>query len=276
MKILKKKSVCIFVVLLIILIVRHIIYLSSGYRLPDYPKTDISHLLTNEHISDADYELIFKNTGVSPAAAKDLVSNNDTETLLQLNELYFQKQTIHRNYICYPVTAEERNSGQVTPLVDLKKGDILITFNTATLDWRHGHIGMVLDNGLTMLEHMAIGDTSCITYVDNWGNYPSFAVLRYPDADVASEAAQYAEDNLVDVKYSIFAGINGKDKSKDDFVDESHCSHIVWQAYKSAGADIDSNGGFIVTPDDIARCDDLYVVQIFGMDCERFENRILK
>jgi uncharacterized protein YycO len=30
-----------------------------------------------------------------------------------------------------------------------------------------------------------------------------------------------------------------------------HCSEIVWRAYKSAGTDLDSDGGFMLLPDDI-------------------------
>ena len=39
-----------------------------------------------------------------------------------------------------------------------------------------------------------------------------------------------------------------------------YCSELVWQAYKALGTDLDSNGGFVVSPDDIARSPYLTVV----------------
>ena len=46
----------------------------------------------------------------------------------------------------------------------------------------------------------------------------------------------------------------------------THCSHLVWQAYKHFGYDIDSDGGPLVTCNDIARSDLLEVVQVYGFD----------
>ena len=181
-----------------------------------------------------------------------------------------------KNYIAYPVTAEERNTKQYTPFVPLKKGDILVTFNTQTLDWRHGHLGLVLnDSGTALLEHMAIGEVSCVTDAFYWGKYPAFIVLRYFDEKVSEKAANYAQENLVGAPYSIFSGIVKKDKTGEE-KPTSHCSHIVWQAYKSQGADIDKNGGLIVTPRDIAMSDDLQVVQIYGLNPKDYTSRILK
>ena len=81
--------------------------------------------------------------------------------------------------------------------------------------------------------------------------------------------------HLIDIEYSLFAGITDKDMSDNDKID-SHCAHIVWQAYKAAGKDIDKDGGIIVTPNDIATCKDLEVVQIYGIDPEDYSDRILR
>ncbi len=277
MKIFKNKLLIILMLIASVLTIRHIYFLNTAFYIPDYKAEDISHLLTKKELTDSDYSTIFINTGVSPAAARELILEKQSNILTQLNKLYFKKPEYDKNYICFPFTIEERNVNQHTPIVNLKKGDILVTFNTATLDWRHGHIGLVTDkNGVIMLEHMAIGDTSCLTHTSSWVDYPAFAVLRYPDFQVASAAADYAIANLIDIKYSVFAGIIKKDKSGDKAVDSSHCSHIVWQAYKSAGVDIDSNGGLVVTPKDIALCDKLKVVQIYGINPQKYADRVLK
>jgi uncharacterized protein YycO len=48
-------------------------------------------------------------------------------------------------------------------------------------------------------------------------------------------------------------------------IDTTHCSHLVWQAYKAAGMDIDGSG-WLVLPADIASDDDLDVVFAYGFD----------
>ena len=244
------------------------------FHKPDYKKEDISSLLTKESLCENDYIKIFKQTGVSPGAAKELIDNGNETLLNELHNLYFEPPKYYKNYIAYPFTLQERNKNQITPLVNLKKGDILITFNTLTVEWRHGHCGLVLDKeGTTLLEHAAIGQTSGVNSSAEWGKYPGFVVLRYPDSEVASKAADYATQNLMDIPYSITAGVLDKDKTGEENP-SSHCSHIVWQAYKSVGVDIDRDRSFIVSPKDVAMSEKLEVVQIFGMDTDDYIKRL--
>ena len=171
---------------------------------------------------------------------------------------------------------QEKLQEDIIPLVPLKKGDILITFNTHTLDWRHGHCGLVLsENGYEFLEHTSIGNKSCINYTYKWGTYPCFVVLRHKDSEYGKKAADYAMENLVDIEYDLFVGIKDKDMSDNTSV-SSQCAHIVWQAYKAVGKDIDENGGMIVTPHDIAMSEELKVVQIFGINPDEYHDRILR
>ena len=156
----KAKVLIVILVLVVVLLFRHICNVNNTFYTPDYEKRDISQIIISEHISDDDYMHIFEQTGISPAAAKELIAEEEYEVIKELHELYFKKPVIKKEYIAYPVTAEERNETQVTPLVNLKKGDVLISFNTHTLDWRHGHCGLVLDDkGRILLEHMSIGKT---------------------------------------------------------------------------------------------------------------------
>ena len=160
---------------------------------------------------------------------------------------------------------------------DWQRCDILITFNTHTLDWRHGHCGMVLDakRGI-MLEHMSVGNPSCLTYVDRWKMFPSFVVLRYPDEKAAQKACDYAVDHLVGIDYNILAGVIKKDKSDEEIPESSHCSHIIWQAYMTAGVDIDATGGIFVTPQNLAMSDKLEVLQIYGLNPDNYKGRLSK
>lgn len=279
MQVLKRKRLMVFILVLcfIVLYVWHYASTLEEFYMVPYEKVDISELIRNEKISADDFHEVFRQTGVSPAAAKELIKNKEFHLLDRLNDLYFEKPDIKKEYIVYPITSQERNSLQSTPLVNLKKGDILLTFNTQTLNWRHGHCGIVLDgeDGI-LLEHMSVGQTSCRTLEEDWRAYPGFIVLRYPDEKISARAAEYAEEHLVDIRYSIFAGIIKKDKSDEDVPTYSHCSHIVWQAYKAAGVDIDANGGSIVTPKNLAMSDKLEIVQIYGINPEKYEDRVSK
>jgi len=259
----------------VMLYVRHEYNISQEFYRVKYEKTDISSLIRSGELSEKDYETIFKNTGISPYAAKEIIAERNYDFLDRMNDLYFEKPVIEKEFIAYPVTVGERNAEQLTPIVNLKKGDILVSLNTHTVEWRHGHCGLVLDGEKgVMLEHMSIGNPSCLTYADNWGRYPGFVVLRYKDEIVSENAVEYAKNHLIGIDYNILAGVIKKDKSDEEVPSSSHCSHIVWQAYKAAGIDIDPTGGIFVTPENIAMSDELEVVQIYGMNPEKFKDRL--
>lgn len=267
-KLIKSKIFLIFISVLILLFIRHKVNEKNVYYFPDYAYEKVS-------ISDGE-EKIFKYTGLSPAATRDILESGKKENFNKLNSLYFEKPDIEKEYIFFPTTVQESRKNSV-PLAPLCDGDILVTFNTHTLDWRHGHLALVVDSeNNIILEHMSVGNNSVLSYAEKWGSYPGFAVLRHPDEKIAKKAAEYAKEKLLDIPYSIFAGIIEKDKSKNDVITSSHCSHIVWQAYKAVGADLDSNGGKIVTPRDLAKSGKLKLVQIFGLNPKYFNGGLMK
>lgn len=272
----KYRNIIIISGIIVLLLTGHFQNIIHSFYIQEGPEVDMTEIIYKESLSQEDLMTVFSQCGVSPFAARELIENGDEELLFTLQEMYFTKPEIERRYIAFPITAEEKNAEQKTPLVNLKKGDILISFNTHTLNWRHGHCAIVTDEKGTILEHLSVGNTSCFSKASKWGKYPAFAVLRHKDAALAGLAADYAAENLEDIDYNILAGVINKDKSDDDEVDSSHCSHLVWQAYKAAGADIDSDKGPVVTPADIAMSKELEIVQIFGMDTENYITRIKK
>ena len=276
LRITKKRVALFFLIFALAIFVWHIIVANTAIYTPNYQREDISDLIKKNNLSDDDYMKIYEQTGVSPYAVKKMIASGDYLTLQQLNETYFDVQEIEKIFIAYPITLEERNKEQKTPIADLEKGDILVTFNTHTMGWRHGHCAIVLDeNANTLLEHMSIGNVSCKTLPLSWEMYPSFVVLRHKDKEIAQNAAEYAEKNLVEIPYNILAGVIKKDKTGEENP-SSHCSHIVWQAYKSQGVDLDNNKGIFVTPKDIALSEELEVVQIYGMNPKKYVDRIKK
>ncbi len=266
----KKKIFFLAVVLLVI----GVLWQNSQFEfyMPKIQNTDIS-----DAIKDENYDMIFTLTGVSPLSAKKLIDNGNEDVLLKLNGLYLKKPDYKKEYIFYPLTSEERNLTQITPFADIQNGDILVTFNTKTLLWRHGHLGIVLDSERgVILEHSSLGHKSGTATLSRFGTYPAFLVLRYTDEECAKNAAEYAKKKLIGINYSIFAGLIKKDKTTEVPVSSSHCSHIIWQAYKAQGVDFDQNGGRVVTPADVANSELLKVVQIYGINPEKYSGKILR
>jgi len=274
-KTLNRIYICILIVF--VLFISNIYCRSNRYTLPDYAQTDISSTISSDKLSEKDYTELFRQTGLSPAAIDSLRQNGDYDTIFQLQKMLFEHPDIKQNYILYPFTAEERTPNRAVPFAMLHNGDIIVTFNTVSCDWRHGHIAIVVDaKNMIILEHRSAGAKSCLSSAKLFGTYPSFIILRHTDMEIAEKAAQYAKEHLAGIDYNIFAGILKKDKSDEDEPFSSHCSHIVWQAYKAVGIDIDRDKGFIVTPKNIADSEKLRVVQVFGMDTSEFENRLAK
>jgi len=267
-KLLKSRILYIIIIILIVLMVRHKINLENSYFIP-YNK---SKTVTKNDTADE----IFSKTGISYSAAKEMIDSGDFDTVKKINSLYLSNIDVIRNYVFFPFTVEEKMSKSV-PMAPVKKGDILVTFSTHTVDWRHGHMALVTnsDEGI-VLEHLSVGHRSTFSSIKNWSKYRNFAILRYPDEEKAKEAADYAQKNLINIPYSMFAGIIKKDKSNEENINLSHCSHIVWQAYKAVGVELDSNKGPLVIPKDIAMSEKLKVVQIFGLDPKYYKDRILE
>jgi len=276
MRFVKTKTFRVILIIVLVFFVRHIMCISDAFYVPEYDYQSIDKVLNKEILTDDDYNLIFSQTGISPRACRELIGANKKYIIKILNSLYFEKPDIKRQYIFFPVTCEEKNTSQKTPVALLKDGDILITFNTHTLDWRHGHAAIVTDAASgEILEHKSIGNVSTLSYIDFWRKYPAFMILRHADENIAKKAADYAKETLCGIEYNLLAGFIKKDKSDEVRPTGSHCSHIVWQAYKAAGDDIDYNGGAVVTPSDIAKSDKLGLIQIYGIDPEKYTLKVL-
>lgn len=273
------KKVIIILILVVILLVRHFYNNSDNVLLwtPNIEYQDIDSIIEKEVLTEEDYITIFNQTGISPNSVNEILKNNDISIIKELNTLYFDRQEIEQKYLCFPFTTMEYNVNESTPIVPLKDGDILINFSTSTLDWRHGHSALVIDaeNDKT-IEHTLVGAQSHMGTISSWGKQPKFVVLRYEDEEIINKVVEFAKENLIGVDYDIFVGIDGKkDKSDEKRKYASNCSHIVWQAFKSQGIDIDSNGGVFVTPNDIALSNKLKVVQIMGIDTTEYIDRLL-
>lgn len=238
----------------------------TARRLPSYAKEDLTQTLAKESWSSDDYNFLYRQTGLGACA---LASMKDrTDEILRFQEALFYEGTVCHVEGTFP-TKYDKMDAFTAPIADLQAGDVLVSSVCHTLGFRNGHAALVADEFGNVLESVSLGTPSVLT--TNGANWfqtsANFIVLRLKDASAEERAAiaQAAKENLIGVPYSLTVGIFSK-KDQGTDVKKTHCSHLVWQAYKNFGYDIDSNGGPVCFARDIARSPLFEVVQVYGFD----------
>jgi len=242
---------------------------------PDYEKINLGIYqgITADSLSEEDYKTLFWQTGLGKDAV-DVIFNSERDPVNTL-EIYQENLFAPPVYKCGNigiVTGEERlydDEGKIKTgflLADVRDGDIFVTRATHTLGWRHGHAAIVTDvtKGQAMgetLEAVFWGNPTMIQRLSKWRTYPTFIQLRPKNKEIGGQAAIFARENLLDINYSLFAGLFTK---FDDEINITQCAHLPWYVYMHFGYDLDSNGGWLVTPRDITKSEHLEIVQIFG------------
>lgn len=242
---------------------------NSARFVPSYEKTDLTPYLEKETLSEEDYELLYHQTGLTRLGVDAL---EDRSELLDYQENFFFEGVRAHSMAAVTtprcVLQTEEGADFYAKLVPLQEGDILVTSTCHTFGWRNGHAAIVVDaESRRVLEATGPGCNSTLGTANWFAHGTNFMVLRLKGAsrEERKEIASWAGNNLRGIEYSLFTGFfNAKDQS--DGPKTTHCSHLVWQAYKRFGYDIDSDGGPLVTCNDIARSELLEVVQVYGFD----------
>lgn len=245
------------------------------HNYPQKNKIMIYHWVQRRELPVPFTNAIAQQTGLGMDIVSELLAENKGFSLLSLQEAYYNPVKVVSEPSS-PLTVSEflvdenGNYREGTHFADIQKGDILITKNSRFLGWRNGHVGLVVDakKGL-VLEALMLGINTKLCSLHKWEQLPSFQVLRIKQDVTGSElenicfswlVAEYAMEKLVDIPYSLFAGINKKELT----ITDTQCAHLIWYAYKQFGIDLDSDGGIIVTPADIQSSPYLEVVQSYG------------
>ena len=247
----------------------------TSHKLPAAAWGDITPLLSAEDLSDADLTSLRSPAGLAPEAVKELRTRPDGAA---------QLETIHRcyfapvDYTCIPNGPISREEWIVnadggyqagTLLAPLHDGDILVTFGTHTLGWRHGHAAIVVDAKQRLtLEALVLGEPACLQSADKWAAYPNFLLLRPRNMtpQERSAVAQWALTHLENVPYDPLVGLTSPKAPPDHSLPHAtQCAHLVWSAYHHFGWDLDANGGPVVTPRDLTLSDQLEIIQRYGL-----------
>ncbi len=238
------------------------------YWRPDYEKIKIEELLDKPSRTAEDYAVLYAQTGLTEIGIEDTLAQKDgRQTVLDIQEYYFRRVTIHKEY-AGPLMYQDKTVSRVT-LAHLQDGDVLVSASTAVSWWRWGHCALVVDGeGGLIIESIGIGKDSKYNTIEVFADLPSFMVLR-PKADEETKAqvVSFAKENLVGLPYLFTVGILSKKAPKK--IKSTQCAHLVWYAYKRFGLDLDGNGGGLVLPRNIANSPNVEIVQIFGFHPER-------
>lgn len=269
--------------------------ITEAHIMPEAEKYALQQLAGEIIDTPQEIQLLSQQTGLNENIILKLLAENRGDELVKIQEIYFAPITIEFLQTT-PLTISEwlsEESEQAIggmPLVDVQDGDILVTKNSRFLGWRNGHAGLVVDaeKGL-VLEALMLGSPSKLCSIKRWERYPSFQVLRLkeeatsegsssaqqgrtlyvgdgaPETNLATKVAAYAAENLANIPYHLLADVLKSPKADELAIPiGTHCAHLVWYAYMQFGIDLDSDGGWIVTPTDIANSPYLEVVQSYG------------
>ena len=235
---------------------------------PDYEKTDILPILEKQTLADEDYITLYAQTGLTKFAIDDMRDENGIAQVLRIQDFLFKEHKVdivHFN----PFTYTEEIDG-FAEFAYLRDGDIIVTATTRVSWWRYGHAALVVNgkDGL-VIESIAPGAKSEINSVEDFSYLANFLILRPKASDeVKTQVVEYAKNELLGIPYRLTVGVFSK-KYNPKELKYSQCAHLVWYAYKKFGFDLDSNGGAIVKPQDMALSEHVEVVQAFGFEFDK-------
>ena len=211
-------------------------------------------------------------TGLTRIGIDGLRDRGLISRILEIQDQYFEEQYIYLNEFA-PFTGYLKRTikSGVAEYAFLENGDILFSPTTFLSFISLGHASMVVDANLgVMAQASGYGTPVDFVRISHFFSRPEFVILR-PKADVGEAVANYTSEKLIGLRYSILAGIFA-DKAPEN-LRSTHCSHFTWYAYMQAGIDLDSNGGKVVTPQNLLYSENLSIVQIYGIDPDKIYSK---
>lgn len=242
---------------------------SWKYWSPNYEKTDILPILQKESLTEEDYQTVYRQTGLTRLGLDGLLQQRNYNQVLQIQEYYFQKHEVTSEYF-NPFTYLE-TLDEFATFGAVEDGDIIVSATTRVSWFRYGHAALVVDgkNGV-LVESTMPGQKSGFNDINSFAYLANFLILRPKvDAETKANVVAFAKEKLVGLPYQMTTGIFTKKYAPGKEIKTTHCAHLVWSAYRKFGIDLDSNGGLVVKPQDMALSNKVELVQTFGFDPDR-------
>ncbi len=255
-------------VVLVFLSVSEAVVDNSARTLPVYAREDLTAVLAKDVWNEEDLSFLYRQTGLGRPALQAM--KNQRERIPYFQDALYYEGTIKHDLAAFS-TPHDYFENYSAPLAPLENGDVIVSSSCHTFGWRNGHAGLVVNAETgSVLQSVAPGTDSHIESTDWFLGSTNFIVLRLKGAgkEERNEIAKTAMARLKGIPYSLLVGILSP-KDAGETVKKTNCSHLVWQAYKYFGYEIDSDGGAVCTARDIAKCDLFEVVQVYGFDPDK-------
>ncbi len=240
--------------------------ISYTYYYDKVKKVDLNNVLTKDNLTSEDYDLIYKQTGITVFGVKrTLKKENGIDKITKVQSTFLQEVKVTSNLLgpyCYYQTIDK-----LMEMVDVEVGDIIVTNGTQFCGKTFGHCGLVTSIDGGVLQSYGYGELSEVGTTFDFQERASFIILSpRVDKDIKNQVAEYAINSLQGIPYNVFIGLfNTKDS-----INTTQCSHLIWYAYHHFGYDFDNNGGGICLPHDLICLDQMDVVQVYGFDLNNF------
>ncbi len=245
----------------------------EGNFVPDYKKIDISALLDKTELGGEDYDLLYRQTGLTEIGIARELKRGEAgkRKISEIQAAFFTPREVVRKYVAAWMCIDVVRGA--APNVMLETGDIIVSASTHISSLRIGHAGLVVDGEKgEVLQATAYGENTLIGDVTDFTSRINFLVLRpKASAETKQKVAAYAKENLVGIPYDAFAGVI----THKNTIPRTQCAHIVWYAYKQFGVDLVSENKLMILPYDLANSDGVEVVQSFGFDPEKKWNKLI-
>ena len=111
---------------------------------PDYEKVNILPLIEKEERTLEDYEILYRQTGLTKLGIDDLIAEDNKGLILEIQEFLFQDHEIYVNHF-NPFTYQEELKDELAPFGAVREGDIIVTGTTRVSWLRYGHAALVVD-----------------------------------------------------------------------------------------------------------------------------------
>lgn len=221
-----------------------------------------------KELTSSQRQLLMEQTGLGQQGLEAVLEDRNGDYLLECQQAWFAKP--QTQCVDNGLTSSEELlvDARQPAFYDLQTGDILVSLNSHTVGYRHGHAALVVNGELgTTLEAATMGTDSMVLTVSHWQNYPSVVQLRlksdrYDARQLGQQAAEQAMEHLKGIPYDLFCGffLPSLPVSPPQAV---QCASLVWYAYALAGVDLHLDG-LMASPTALLNSPELEVVQAFG------------
>lgn len=235
-------------------------------------QTDITGLCQlveeGKPLSQEQQALLMEQTGLGRPGLEAVLEDENGDYLLECQQAWFAQWATECVDNGLTSSEELLVDARQPALYDLQAGDILVSLNSHTVGYRHGHAALVVEGerGVT-LEAATMGTDSMILSASHWRNYPSLVQLRlksdrYDAQEVGQQAADAALEQLKGVPYDLFCGFFLPSLPVQP-PESVQCASLVWYAYALVGVDLQLQG-LMASPTALLNSPELEVVQAFG------------